>query len=164
MYVNWVVIMALFLAACAPQSRPPEKEVKSPHAEPIKAEQVNTWELPPVFKKGNFISFKANGAKTSDRDVSGFPFAYKILEVNGKWVHLEQDYSGKDKSQLLVYKDDIKKHLEKPDTDRQRHFFGDASSCRYCQATPWWISDVGWWNTDYMLNVILVEETANLTE
>ena len=154
--VKWLALAGLVFAACTQQPLPITKERKTEPSEPLKVVTVNSWELPAVFQKGNFIKFQVNGAKTSDRQISDSTFAYKILDISGKWVHLEQDCSGKSKDTLRWMQDDIKEHLEKPE-EKRHDSAGQAAYCRLCKQTPWWISDVGWWNTDYMLNVILVE-------
>jgi len=155
--VKWVALTGLVFAACTQQPLPITKEKETEPSLPLKVVTVNSWELPPVFQKGNIIKFQANGAKTSDREMSDQSFAYKILDISGKWVHLEQDYSGNDKNTRTWMQDALKEHLDKP--EEKRHLFSVAS-CKFCIRTPWWISDVGWWNTDYMLNVILVEGAA----
>ena len=156
--MKWVPLAGLVFAACTQQPLPITKERETEPSLPLKVVTVNSWELPPVFQKENIIKFQANGAKTSDREISDSGFAYKILDISGKWVHLEQDCSGNSKDTRKWMLNDIKEHLEKP--EEKRHFIGSAATCRLCQQTPWWISDVGWWNTDYMLNVILVEGAA----
>lgn len=157
-YVRVAAIIGLFLTSCSNQPPPLPKEQGVAHGEPLKVQEVNAWQLPSIFQKGNTIRFLANGAKTSDREISSAAFAYKILEVHGKWIHLEQDMSGGSMEMLLIWKRDIKEHLEQPESEK--HKYSSESSCKYCQSTPWWISDVGWWNTDYMLNVILLNSSA----
>lgn len=160
-------MLGLIFAACSQPSSEPAKETRTKSLEPLKVISANAWELPPVFNKGNTFSFSADGVKTADDNWEGF-FSYKVMEVSGKWVRLEQDKTGKRPETLARLKNQISKHIEELKLKPHETKYGDPLNyCKDCQGAngiSWWISDVGWWNTDYMRNAVLVESAARAVD
>ena len=92
-------------------------------ATPLKAQDV-----PPFFKEGVVIKFKADGLKMGEYD------AFKIMEIKGKWVHLQRDMYGSAPAEMMEI---IQKNGASLLADRY--------------------SDVGWFSVDKMNNIIEVK-------
>ena len=81
--MRFLSFLVLIIAGCSPQTPSSTRQI------PVAQEATPPWEdLPPIIKVGNNIRFKCEGL-----DTGGYK-AYKILEIKGKWVHLEQNSSG----------------------------------------------------------------------
>ena len=90
---------------------------------PLKAQDV-----PPFFKEGVIIKFKADGLKMGPYD------AFKIMEIKGKWVRLQCDMYGSAPAEMMEI--------------FQKNGAGLLEN-RY--------SDVGWFSVDKMNNIIEIK-------
>lgn len=98
----------------------------------VVAASIQAQDCPPFFKVGAIIRFKADGLKTGYSNPARFhPYNYRILEINGKWVHLEQDETGGE--QYLI------------DALKQKGMLASA------------YSDIGWFSVDKMSNILEVK-------
>lgn len=70
------VLLTLIIAACSPNPSSQINRVESAGAN-------EKEKLPPPIKLGNIISFKCDGLSTEEN-------AYKIVKIEGRWVHLQE--------------------------------------------------------------------------
>ena len=100
----------------------------------------SSWaeELPPIFQPGNLVKVEFSmtegvGKGPNGKMESGTSGYYKIVAVSGKWIQVEADNSWNDES----LREEIERHGNRV------------------------FKNVGWLNTDFMVNVVLIKEAKN---